>query len=192
MSDLAERLRSVLAERPKNTYTEEGRVQAAVLIGLFERDGEPWAVFTRRTEHVTHHKGEISFPGGGRDPEDADLIATAKRETFEEIGLEPDAIDIVGELDDLPTFGTNFIITPIVAVIDPPGDYAHSEREVVAVLELPLSELVSGLRIEDWTDRGRTWPMYFYEARGQTVWGVTAYILYGFLDIAGEVLGVKR
>jgi 8-oxo-dGTP pyrophosphatase MutT (NUDIX family) len=181
----------VLAGRPKLRAQLDGRVPAAVLILVFERGGEPWIVFTRRTEHVKHHKGEISFPGGARDPNDADMLATGLRETWEEIGLDPRVVEVVGELDDFPTFVTNYVVTPFVAVIPPPEAYIHSEAEVLEVLELPVSEMVRGLRIEDWRDRGRDHPMFFFEARGHTVWGVTGYILAGFLTIAGAALGIS-
>jgi 8-oxo-dGTP pyrophosphatase MutT (NUDIX family) len=188
---LRERLRAVLGAREPVRLTPQDRVPAAVLILVFERDGEPWIVFTRRTHEVKHHKGEISFPGGARDAEDADLRATALRETWEEIGLDPDAVDVVGEMDDFPTFVTNYLVTPVVGVIPPPEAYIHSEFEVGEVLELPVRELASGLRIEDWRERGRTHPMFFFEARGHTVWGVTGYILAAFLTITGEVFGVS-
>lgn len=188
---LKERLRAILGDRPKVTAELDGRVPAAVLILIFERGGEPWIVFTRRTEHVKVHKGEISFPGGARDREDADMRATALRETWEEIGLDPRVVEIVGELDDFPTFVSNYVVTPFVGVIPPPEAYIHSEIEVLEVLELPVRELVDGLRVEDWRDRGRDHPMFFFEARGHTVWGVTGYILAGFLTIAGEALGVR-
>lgn len=187
---IRDRLSSSLSGRPKVTVDPEDRVPAAVAILIFERDGEPWMVFTRRTQHVSTHKGEISFPGGARDPEDADLAAAAVRETVEELGLEAPAIDIVGELDDYPTFVTNYVVTPFVALIPAEHSYDHSEREIDEVIELPVRELARTLRMEDWTARGRQWPMYFYETRGYTIWGVTGYILTQFLSIAGEALGV--
>jgi len=187
---LKERLRAVLNAREPVRLEAEDRVPAAVLILIFERAGEPWIVFTRRTHEVKHHKGEISFPGGARDPEDADLRATALRETWEEIGLDPEAVEIVGEMDDFPTFATNYLVTPIVGVCPPPEAYMHSEFEVGEVLELPVRELAEGMRIEDWRERGRTHPMFFFESRGHTVWGVTGYILAAFLMLTAEVFGV--
>lgn len=187
---LGERLRAVLGAREKVRFDVEDRIPAGVLILIFERAGEPWIVFTRRTERVKHHKGEISFPGGARDPGDADMAATALRETWEEIGLDPNVVEVVGELDDFPTFVTNYLVTPFVGVVPPPEAYIHSEHEVLEVIELPVRELAQGMRIEDWRDRGRTHPMFFFEARGHTVWGVTGYILAGFFAIAGDVFGI--
>lgn len=188
-AELLASLRAVLAPRAKNIVAPGDAVPAAVLILVFVRDGEPWMIFTRRTQHVATHKGQISFPGGARDPEDADLMQTALRETYEEIGVQPEDVQIAGELDDYPTFVTNFVVTPFVGIIPPPESYAHSEIEIDEVIELPVRELAATMRTEDWSDRGRTYPMYFYETRGHTIWGVTGYILAQFLAIAGEALG---
>jgi 8-oxo-dGTP pyrophosphatase MutT (NUDIX family) len=187
---LRDRLAAILSSREKVTLQVEAQTPAAVIIPVFERDGEPWMVFTRRTQHVKHHKGEISFPGGARDDSDDDLAATAVRETVEELGIDPDQIDIVGELDDYPTFVTNYLVTPFVAMIPEQHSFAHSEREVHEVIELPVREMADAMRTEDWSDRGRPFPMYFYETRGYTIWGVTGHILQRFLSIAGEALGV--
>lgn len=189
-SVLRERLASVLASREKVSLELAGQTPAAVIIPLYERGDEPWMVFTRRTQHVKHHKGEISFPGGARDASDADMRATAIRETVEELGVDPAVIDIVGELDDYPTFVTNYLITPFVAMIPAEHAFDHSEREVHEVIELPVREMASAARTEDWSDRGRPFPMYFYETRGYTVWGVTGHILQRFFSIAGEALGI--
>jgi 8-oxo-dGTP pyrophosphatase MutT (NUDIX family) len=187
---LRKRLVDAFTGRPKVRFDVEDRVPAAVLILIFERDGEPWMVFTRRTQHVSTHKGEISFPGGARDPEDADLQATGIRETVEELGIDASVIDVVCELDDYPTFVTNYVVTPFVALIPQQHSYTHSEREIDEVIELPVRELAATLRQEDWSARGRRYPMYFYETRGYTIWGVTGYILTQFLSIAGDALGV--
>lgn len=189
-ASLRDRLAAVFAGRPKDAVDPDGRVPAAVLILIFERNGEPWMVFTRRTQHVRHHKGEISFPGGARDPEDSDLAATAVRETVEELGIDGSTIDIVAELDDFPTFVTNYVVTPFVGLIPAQHSFRHSEREIDEVIELPVREMARTLRMEDWSDRGGRYPMYFYETRGYTIWGVTGYILARFLDLAGEALGI--
>ena len=188
-SSLRDRLAAALAASAKQRVQIGEQVPAAVVIPVFERDGEPWMVFTRRTQHVKHHKGEISFPGGARDPGDADIRATAIRETVEELGIDAAALDVVGELDDYPTFVTNYLITPFVALIPEEHSFRHSEREIDEVIELPVREMASAVRTEDWSDRGRPFPMYFYETRGYTVWGVTGHILQRFLAVAGEALG---
>ncbi len=181
------------ALRPRTRYVVTDIadcVPAAVLIPVFVRGGEPWLIFTRRSQSVKHHKGEISFPGGARDPQDVDLRATAVRETVEEIGLEETAIQAIGELDDFLTHVTNFVVTPVVAIVQEQAGYAHSVHEVHEVIELPIRPLAAAVRVEDWTDRGRPFPMYFFELDGYTIWGVTGYILRSFLEVAGEALGL--
>ncbi|MCA1834428.1 MAG: CoA pyrophosphatase [Actinomycetota bacterium] len=189
-SSLRDRLAAVLQGREKAALDLEGQVPAAVIIPIFERDGEPWMIFTRRTQHVKHHKGEISFPGGARDPQDETIQATAIRETVEELGIDSAMIDIVGELDDYPTFVTNYLISPFVAMIPEDHSFSHSEREIDEIIELPVREMATAVRTEDWSERGRPFPMYFYESRGYTIWGVTGHILQRFFSIAGEALGI--
>lgn len=156
---------------------------------LFERDGEPWLVFTRRTHHVAHHKGEISFPGGGRDDEDADLEATAVRETVEELGIDPDDITIVGRLDDLPTFVTGYNVAPYVAVVPEQHAYHPSDAEIDEVIELPVDELVRVWRRETIMRRGFPIDTNIFETRGHFIWGFTGAVLRQFLDEIWSAVG---
>lgn len=164
------------------------RRQAAVLIPLFERDDEPWVVLTKRTETVSTHKGQISFPGGGHDPEDADLWTTAVRETQEELGVKPESLQQLGALDDYPTFSTGFIVSPFVAAMDPPEEYHPSEAEIAEVIELPLRALAEAGRMEVWEREGIRYPMHIFDVGEHRVWGVTAFILRRFLDIVAPAL----
>jgi 8-oxo-dGTP pyrophosphatase MutT (NUDIX family) len=100
--------------------------------------GELHAVFTKRRDDLKRHAGEISFPGGRRDPGDADLTATALREAHEEIGLPPDAVEIVGALPPTPTFVTNYAVYPFVGLIEPGFEWELADAEVAYVLEFPL------------------------------------------------------
>jgi 8-oxo-dGTP pyrophosphatase MutT (NUDIX family) len=181
-SDLENKLRSALSARtPRTGDLPPGR-PAAVLLMLFERDGEPWLVFTRRTHHVAHHKGEISFPGGGRDEEDADLEATAVRETVEELGIDRDDITIVGRLDDLPTFVTGYNVAPYVAVVPAQHAYHPSDAEIDEVIELPVEELARVGRRETIMRRGFPIDTNIFETRGHFIWGFTGAVLRQFLD----------
>lgn len=194
---LEERLRGALTRRPKQSVEAPHRTAAAVLLMLFEREGEPWLVFTKRTHHVQHHKGEISFPGGARDSDDPDLRATAIRETVEELGVDPAGIRIVGELDDVPTFLTGYLVTPFVAVIPEQHSYVPSGHEIEEVIELPVAELAAVGREEVLTRRGRPFATHVFEARGHTIWGLTGGILRQFLDdvwttLARESRGAGR
>jgi 8-oxo-dGTP pyrophosphatase MutT (NUDIX family) len=180
--DLETRLRRALSVRSRGTGELPPGRPAAVLLMLFERDGEPWLVFTRRTQHVAHHKGEISFPGGGRDDEDADLEATAVRETVEELGIDPADITIVGRLDELPTFVTGYNVTPYVAVVTEQHSYRPSAAEIDEVIELPVDELANVGRREVIVRRGFPIETNIFETRGHFIWGFTGAVLRQFLD----------
>lgn len=182
-------LRVALGARASRTLEVPDRRRAAVLLPLFERGSEPWIVLTRRTETVRSHKGEISFPGGAEDPDDPDLWRTAVRETTEELGLEPDAIFPLGSLDECPTFSSNFVVSPFVAAITPPARWKPSAFEIAEVIELPLRELADIGRTEEWEFGGIRHPMPIFELNGHYVWGLTAHILGGFLNLVAPALG---
>ncbi len=160
--------------------------RAAVLLPLYEVGGEIHVLFTRRSELVEHHKGQISFPGGGYDASDPDLKFTAVRETWEEIGVDPDHIDVIGQLDEMITI-SNFLVRPFVGRILRPAPYpfVHSEIEVAEIIEVPLAHLqdetntVSELR----TYQGREVVAYSFRCGDHLIWGATARILKQFLDL---------
>lgn len=192
--DLEERLRAALAAHDKQTLKlgEEAhlRTAAAVLIPVFEREGEPGVVLTRRTDTVRRHKGEISFPGGVQDRGDADLLSTALREAQEEIGLDPEAVRVVGELDDIPTFVTGYLVSPFVGIVPQSYPWRPRAEEVAEVLELPVRELARVERLEEWVRGGVTIPMYVYEIGEARIWGATARILWQFLSVVRPALGL--
>jgi 8-oxo-dGTP pyrophosphatase MutT (NUDIX family) len=134
---------------------------------------------------VGHHKGQISFPGGACEPEDADLLATALRETEEEIGVPPESVEVLGFLDDFPTI-TSFVITPVVGVIPYPFSYVLNEDEVDSVIEVPVSFFLDpgSLRVEQREYQGSVFDVLFWDYGPHTIWGATARILKGFLDLA--------
>lgn len=180
--DLEGRLRRALSARPLRTGELPPGRPAGVLLMLFERDGEPWLVFTRRTHHVAHHKGQISFPGGGREDADADLEATAIRETVEELGIDRNDITIVGRLDDMPTFVTGYNVAPYVAVVPEQHAYHPSDIEIDEVIELPVEELARVGRRETIMRSGFPIDTNVFETRGHYIWGFTAAVLRVFLD----------
>lgn len=110
---------------------------AAVLVGLVAHGDGVGVLLTRRTDHLEHHPGQISFPGGHREDGDTDATATALRETHEEIGLAPERFRVLGQLDDYVT-RTGFHVTPVVAVIEPPYETKPDPHEVAEVFEVPL------------------------------------------------------
>ncbi|HEY6006944.1 MAG TPA: CoA pyrophosphatase [Geobacteraceae bacterium] len=186
--DLKERIRTALAAH-RRVPMPPGPVPAAVLLPLFERQGDYHLLFTKRTEHLNHHRGEISFPGGVRQPEDGDLLQTALRETWEEVGIAPAAVTVLGVLDDFYSIH-DYIVTPYVGIF--PGDLSLTinAAEIERLIEVPLAHLLRPdiFRTEDWSWRGRTHPVHFYTYGRDEIWGLTAAILKQFLDIvfAGE------
>ena len=164
---------------------------AAVLLPLFEEAGEARLILTKRPETMPSHQGEIAFPGGKHEPgTDADLRATALREAHEEIGLDPGLVEIVAELDHMVTVSAGFDLTPFVGLLPRQPDLAPDDREVDAVFDVALSELLGDdvFREERWdvppemlVGVGRDRAIHFFELAGETVWGATARILVGFL-----------
>ena len=122
-------------------FTERAPAHASVLIALVPRN-EITVLLTQRTEHLTDHPGQISFPGGRVEPEDADAAATAMREAFEEIGLDASFVDVLGAMPTYTT-GTGFIVTPVVALVRPGFAVRADPFEVAEVFEVPLSFLMN-------------------------------------------------
>lgn len=156
---------------------------AGVLMPFFEREGEAWLVLTKRPDHMPTHKGEIAFPGGKREEGDRSLRDTALRELEEEIGVDREAVEVIGEMKAFGTVSSRFGIVPFVGVLDEPTGYVPDPSEVEAILEVPVSELLDdGVhREERWGIGPADHPVHFFELENETVWGATAGILYGFL-----------
>ena len=157
-----------------------GSVPSAVLVPLVELRGETHVLFIKRPETMPTHKGEIAFPGGKSDPAvDPDLLATALRETREEIGLDPGSVEVVARLGGVATAASRFTITPYVGFLEQPPALAPNPGEVVRVLEVPLAELLDAAHYheERWDGFQRDMSVYFFELVDETVWGATARIL---------------
>ena len=182
-TELAGRLRTVLLDpRAAESLDVSGRTDAAVLVALYVSDGEPHAVFTKRREDLRRHPGEISFPGGRADDADRDLRATALREAEEEIGLDPDAVEVIGALQPTPTIVTGYAIYPFVGLIDPGLAWTLSPREVSEVLELSLAELRAGYDRRRLVRRGLPLRTDTYVVGDDLIWGATARILADLFD----------
>jgi 8-oxo-dGTP pyrophosphatase MutT (NUDIX family) len=165
------------------TLTVPGTKHAAVLVPLYlDASGELHAVFTERRAELRRHAGEISFPGGRRDDEDADLCATALRESHEEIGLPPDAVELLGALQPTPTFVTNYAIYPFVGMIEQGFAWVPQETEVGEVLELPLRRVREGYARRRLVRRGMPFRTDTYDVDGHLIWGATARIVADLLD----------
>lgn len=187
---LEDRLRDALGSHVKRSWVDPSQRAAAVMLLVFERGGEPWTVFTKRTHTVRHHKGEISFPGGMRDTSDAGLLETALRETHEELGIDPALVTVVGELDDLPTFATGYLVSPFVAVVPSDHTWSPSAEEIAEVIELPVRELLRVARSDTFERDGIEFPMHIYDVNGYYIWGLTGKILHQFLDVVSPALGL--
>jgi len=182
-TDLRDRLREVLLDPVEAAALEvHGRTDAAVLVPLFLIGDALHVVLTRRREDLRRHAGEISFPGGRQDPEDADLRATALREAQEEIGLAPDGVDLVGALQPTPTIATNYAVYPFVGQIEPGQSWRPAEAEVAAVLELPLQALRDGYGRRRMLRRGVPFRTDTYVVDDHLVWGATARMLADLFD----------
>ena len=183
VDELVSITRQRLAARERRVAPAGSLVQAAVLVPIVDR-GEPYLVFAKRSEHVGHHKGQISFPGGTLDMRDASLLEAALRECEEEIALPRSAVEMLGALDDTETVATHFVITPFVGVIRHPVIWQPDGREIEMVIEVPFAVLADPrtLRVEHWERNGATRPVYFYDWGGEPIWGATARIVKHYLD----------
>ena len=162
-----------------------GRISAAVLIPLFDEDGEARVILTRRASHLRSHRHEVAFPGGRIDADETPLQA-ALREAEEEIALDVDGVDVLGQLAPLATLSSSSSITPFVGVLDARPELTPNPSEVERVFDVALADLlVDGLfREERWDVPGAdNRPVYFFELDEDLVWGATARILYELLAL---------
>ena len=169
---------------------DESALSAAVLIPLYQLDDELHVILTKRTTLVRMQQGHVSFPGGGREREDKDLLATALRESSEEIGLDPSQVEIFGRIDDFSTRDGEILIAGFVGLIDPlasPYPWRPAETEVAEILEVPVRHLLDPQNVNFAEPRllnGRLWPDDVFLFRGHRVFGATARALRNLLDIA--------
>jgi 8-oxo-dGTP pyrophosphatase MutT (NUDIX family) len=180
-----QKLKRFLSQRQKLHNLDAGLIPSAVLIPIFYKRGEYHVLFTRRTENVKSHKGQISFPGGSFEEADGTLLNTALRESAEEIGLAAEDIEVLGELDDTLTLGTDYNISPFLAAIAWPYRFNPDPVEVAEIIEIPITALLDEACVTQRTDIRRSRPMtgYSYDYQGEIIWGATARILHQFLEI---------
>jgi 8-oxo-dGTP pyrophosphatase MutT (NUDIX family) len=178
----ADLVQKALATRERVEVADASLTPAAVMLLLYPKDGEYCILLNKRSEDVEYHKGEISFPGGAKDPEDRDFLETALRETEEEMGIKRSDVTVLGQLDDMTT-RSGFRIQVYAGTIDYPYDFKPSEIEIAEVLEVPLSVLLdpASVRVETRMEDGREVSAYSYAYNGHLVYGATARILQQFL-----------
>jgi 8-oxo-dGTP pyrophosphatase MutT (NUDIX family) len=174
-------LSCVVAHTPR-AVTDEER-EAAVLVPVVDAV-DPSLVFIKRADDLGQHAGQMGFPGGGAEPVDSDLAATAIREAGEEIGMRAHEVDLVGRLDDIRTV-TRYSVRPFVARV-PDREYEPDYREVVEVAVLSLADLTAP---ENYHAERRDHPYYgdtrlhYFHVDGYTVWGATGRMLVQFLEL---------
>jgi 8-oxo-dGTP pyrophosphatase MutT (NUDIX family) len=155
-----------------------------VLIPLFYNQGHYYVLFTERSDEVDFHKGQVCFPGGRREPSDSSLLQTALRESEEEISLKANDVEILGELDDIITLTSNYVISPFVAFIPHPHSLRTDGREVKEAFSVPLSFLMDEANFKQ--------DSYTYEYEGHIIWGATARILRQFIGLLKSESGVLQ
>jgi 8-oxo-dGTP pyrophosphatase MutT (NUDIX family) len=179
-----DRIGDRLSRRERKVIEHPPFPRAAVLVPLCEKDASCHLLFTMRSHQVRHHRGQISFPGGAFDEEDANLQRTALREAFEEIGLREREVQVLGILDDIITT-SEFIVTPFVGVFPYPYLFKVSPFEISELIEVPLASLLDpgffGER--EILDNGLKRIVESYQYQHHIIWGATARILKQFLDL---------
>jgi 8-oxo-dGTP pyrophosphatase MutT (NUDIX family) len=185
---LKQEIKRILAEREKKVilFSNKPLHPAAVLIPIYKKDGDYYVLLTKRTEELEYHKGQICFPGGSHHEEDGNLQDTALRETYEEVGIRPEDVEILGELDSMGTLTSNFLITPYVGIIPYPYKFTLSQHEIDELIEVPFTALAddSNYWEEERTAEGVTGKASFYRYKDKVIWGATAKILKQLVDLA--------
>lgn len=182
----ADRLRQSIDGISRRRLAIEGFAAAAVLVPVVERGDRIGLGYTLRPDDMPTHAGQISFPGGRRDPDDTDLTATAIREAGEELGIDAASVEVLGRIDDVPT-PVGFVITPVVGWLLDPPDFTVDEREVCEYFEVDLDELADPANFTSRGERqieGVTYPIPEFRVAGRLIWGATARITQRLLEIA--------
>jgi 8-oxo-dGTP pyrophosphatase MutT (NUDIX family) len=186
---MEEYVKQVLQTHARRELSVPGRRLAAVLVPLYCHNGDYGMIFTKRSQTVYYHRGQISFPGGGHEAHDPSLQHTALRESAEEIGLQPTDVQVLGQLDDLLTTNSNYLVRPFVGAIPYPYPFQIDHRETASIIEVPLSFLRQhNPTIEEAREyEGRTVRSFFFAYEEHLIWGATAKILKQFLDLLGPL-----
>ena len=185
---MKEKVKRILTQRGRRVIKDAHLTPSAVLLLLYKKDGDCCILFTKRTENVTYHKGQICFPGGGYQEEDGTARITALRESFEEIGLRGKDVEILGKLDETTTV-SHFIISPFIGAIPYPYEFNLSHSEVDELLRVPISTLINENNPSEQfaIGNGECLPVYTYRYKNHLIWGATARILRQFLQLFFQV-----
>jgi 8-oxo-dGTP pyrophosphatase MutT (NUDIX family) len=180
MVDFLIRLQQQLAAAPSPPLlSSKGRIPAAVLIVIVATE-QPYFILTERRADLKNHPGQISFPGGGVEITDRDILHTALREAEEEIGLDPSLVQVLGYLPELHTLSSAYVVTPVVASLQAPPTLLINPQEVTSLIELPLTAIVptSLFQTETWRVEQTSRTSYTLYHQNKTIWGLTAMMLH--------------
>lgn len=171
-----------------STKAAAGLREAAVLVPIFERTDGTTLLLAQRTQHLHHHPGQISFPGGGVEEIDVDSVAAALRETEEEMGIAPRHVEVVGQLEPIDT-RTGFRITPVVGFVAPDVELKLDRFEVEEAFEVPLAFVLDprNQELHSRNVNGADVSYYVLNYQGRVIWGATAQILVNFARRLGVV-----
>jgi 8-oxo-dGTP pyrophosphatase MutT (NUDIX family) len=179
-----QQITKILRYRNKEKITGKNLRASAVLVPLFYNQGQYHILFTERSDDVVFHKGQVCFPGGTREPSDSSLLQTALRESQEEIGLEARDIEVLGELDDILTLTSNYVISPFVAFVPHPYPFKADGREIREIFTVPLAFLMDEANFKQ--------DSYEYVYDGHIIWGATARILKQLIDLLKSESGALQ
>jgi len=185
-ADFAARLAQVLSRRPRQRLDSSSALRAAVLVPLFVERDDLHVLFTKRADTLRYHRGQVAFPGGQHKPEvDASLLATAMREAHEEIGLRLEHVQVLGALDDIETFRTNFVIAPFVGLIPHPYVFRPDPGEVAEIFSVPLANLEdpAARREELWELKHRRVKVSMIRYREHVIWGATERMTRNLIEV---------
>lgn len=195
--EIASQVKDILDSRTVSRIqdTNASYMHAGVLIPLLDEEGVCKVLFTERTHKVEHHKGQISFPGGRADDEDASSRETALREAQEEIGVKNGDVEILGRIDDTFTLVSNFVVHPFVGIVPYPYDFTLNRAEVEKLIVVPLAVFHPEsleYRRDSVEYEGMIYRATAYEYKGDVIWGATARMMENFMDIVGHILPLPR
>jgi len=188
--ELANRHNNIIADmnlnnNKKNINLDSNSYKiAAVLFPLIEKNNELKVILTTRSKDLPSHPGQVCFPGGKLEKTDKNIIECAKRESFEEVGIKSDQINLLGQLDDCIT-GTNFKVTPVIGLIDSNYIPVIQEKEVADIFEVPLDYFIekNNKKLGSANYKGKSYTYYQYNWKDKKIWGSTARIIVNFCEI---------
>jgi 8-oxo-dGTP pyrophosphatase MutT (NUDIX family) len=184
LSEIKEKINKLKTSSTEEIIASDSLIPASILIPLYEKNDITYLLFTKRTDKVRHHKGQICFPGGKFDFGDNDLKTTALRETYEEIGIKEQDITLLGKINNMVTI-TNFIVSPFVGSFPYPYNFIISQDEIEEIIEVPLYHFLDKKNFKEEAREINEiqYPIYYYYFNNHVIWGVTGKILFDFITI---------